>query len=138
MDLMTFDIQFPGRDQLMRVYLYALGLVTLVAVGCGQDEPHVVGKGSYGQVQIGMTLAQVEEILGTANEMSDEDTQEMFGLLEQDRFTQAEANGGEMPKGYRWSTESYSLVVLVADGEVVAKAEEGELTAAGADGVVDK
>ncbi|HOW17918.1 MAG TPA: DUF3862 domain-containing protein [Phycisphaerae bacterium] len=95
----------------MRKVQQVLGVVVVVAVlllisGCGK-----VTKGNYDKIQNGMTLAQVEAILGKGTEKAG-----VAGAV-------GKLTGSA--KVMTWGDEKKSITITFVDDKVVAKEEHG-------------
>lgn len=84
-----------------------LGLILLAVSGCGGK----VSKSNYDKIETGMTLSQVEAILGTGTEKAG--------------VAGAVGNLTGSGKVMTWGDEKKSITVTFANDKVVAKTQQG-------------
>jgi hypothetical protein len=108
-----------------RIFLPVM-IAALSLTGCGETRRDVREE-AFPAVQIGMELSDLEQMFGPGKEMSGEETLEMFGELEADRFKAEPKDNASAPKGVNWKGNDYALSVLLVNNEVVAKGQSGKL-----------
>ena len=96
--------------------------------GCSRTETkQEVNEDNYAKIKIGTTLETLEKRFGEGKRLDEKETYELFGSFESEKFEEAKNTNSPAPEAVVWQNHKFSLMVLLVDGKVVAKAEEGEL-----------
>jgi hypothetical protein len=108
-------------SKLPRLACFAfLGVVCLAVAACGNPK---VNKANYEKIETGMTLAQVEEILGKGKKEEGGDGSVMAAQAGVD------VSGGEAPRKvgdtYLWENDTKTITVYFLHGKVTNKQSKG-------------
>jgi hypothetical protein len=108
--------------------LVALAALTLLVAGCGKG----ISKGNYEKIKPGMSLQDVEKLLGKGEEVAAIDVAKLPGM---DAFKAPDPNAPTMPgvppidfsksKFVKWGDDQKFIVVMCQGDQVLMKQSKG-------------
>ena len=107
--------------------LLAFSWVIVASACSGPKEKLEIREENYLSIKLGMMRSDLERMFGLGEELSRSKSIQLFGELESERFDAKNEGDPLAPKGVKWKSADYSLIVLFVEDKVVAKAESGNL-----------